>query len=803
MLRSLHEAPGLGPRRVHAGACCLLLLAVSLVSGMLAGCGKSYRGFFGPNTPPSVTLTSGPVDTLTDSLSWIVDIAWTANDPDGRVDHFEYTVDPPTMKQAALAQSETLWVSTTENRVTIRFRASRANTLGPGGTSNDFHVFALRAFDDRGGVSPLLVRAFYAYTVAPDLAILSPIPNRLLQVVVPAPFRVSWAGDDPDGAGSRAPESYRMRLLDLDDPENTVYLFDPDSLRRIAVATDWADWRRIGGDTTSLVLDDLALVANSHWLLALVAVDEAGAVTPYMSLDQNLLRFTVGSAGLTIHVFSPYLDFTSAPNTFVSVPVEAPAGRVLTFRWDALPPPGRRIVGTRWLLDGDISDETPRTDEATDWSHWSRFVLGIGTATFGPLAAGAHTLYIDARDDFGGRGLVWLRITCVDVPLDRELLVVDDTRLEADKFGVTGCPFVYTQPWPSAAELDTFLYARGGVPWRCARDPAGALSPAGLLAGFKFDTLGTRLGLEDPAAAVTLFRLGQYRHVLWLVDGLSATYGAGQGSTFGPITALRAMSAPGRISTLASYVSAGGQVWLAGGGAAYASLINFNRTDNDGAGVLFTFDDGELGPGRPMYDHAHVRSALGVGNSSAEPQRSLAARGGWSGHGPLGTLSAPDYSRLPVAMRFKTPDTDPIPPTRLANQGGLYYRSNTRNEYVAAPNEITEDMDPDPAVARIESTLDTLYEVNSTLLLTSPAPVMLYYHGRDNVPFVFTGFDLWSWTRDDCQALVDFVLVDLWGLNRTGPSTAAARATGGPRGARRPGPRSDGWHRLDPPRARP
>ena len=27
--------------------------------------------------------------------------------------------------------------------------------------------------------------------------------------------------------------------------------------------------------------------------------------------------------------------------------------------------------------------------------------------------------------------------------------------------------------WPSASELDTFLFARGGVPWRQAKNPAG------------------------------------------------------------------------------------------------------------------------------------------------------------------------------------------------------------------------------------------------------------------------------------------------------------------------------------------
>jgi hypothetical protein len=43
---------------------------------------------------------------------------------------------------------------------------------------------------------------------------------------------------------------------------------------------------------------------------------------------------------------------------------------------------------------------------------------------------------------------------------------------------------------------------------------------------------------------------------------------------------------------------------------------------------------------------------------------------------------------------------------------------------------------------------------------------------------MFSGFDIWSFTRSDCQALVDFVLQDVWGLGRSAPvppAHAAAR----------------------------
>ena len=94
-----------------------------------------------------------------------------------------------------------------------------------------------------------------------------------------------------------------------------------------------------------------------------------------------------------------------------------------------------------------------------------------------------------------------------------------------------------------------------------------------------------------------------------------------------------------------------------------------------------------------------------------------------------------------------------------------------------APNSIVENFGPSGG-ERLESALDTLYEVSSTQLCVSPAPAMLYYHGRENTPFVFTGFDLWSWSRADCQALVDFVLGDIWKLPKSGAAARPASASG-------------------------
>lgn len=755
-----------------------LVLAAACV--LATGCDKGVS-FLRTNTPPTIELTSGPIDTLSSPLHWIVEIAWTAHDPDGSIDHFEYAVDPPTLKQARFALADTVWTNTTENRVTVRFRATVPDTLGfPGATASSFHVFVLRAVDNRGGRSPNIVRAFYATTVAPDAQITSPRPSALLEALVPVPFTVHWTSDDPDGEGDRRPAFHRVRFLDLADPEAQRFRYDPDSLLRLGAATDWMGWHVVAGDTTSFPIDTPP--AGGEGLFAVVAVDAAGATTPYLTFDRNFLRYRTtlpDVEGPRIHIVSHFIDYTYPSGGWFLDPARQINVEIgphpLEFHWDGIPAPGRRLHASRWMLDGDPLDDTPRLSP-NDLAHWSEWLPPVSSAQLPALPVGVHLLYVELRDDFGDRSLAIIGLGVIVPTLERELLVVDDTRLEVDKFHTPGTPNTYTSPWPSATELDTFLFARGGYPWRGTKNPAtGVISEPGLLAGYSRDSLGTRLGLENPASGVTLDRLSGYRHVLWIVDDRVAAF-FGPPEQLLPITALEAMSGPGIPNTLSAYVMLGGQVWLAGGGAAFASLRRFDvGRNNEGASIVVSSQEGELGPGRLMYDIAHVRSSMNFTRTAHEPSRSGAAVGGWSGHGPSGTLAAPDYPKLPPVLRLRTPATDPMPPTRLASQTSLYYLTNTAKEFVLGPNIIVEDMDPDPEVARLESTLDTLYEAPNPLTPGANGPVMLYYHGRDNAPFVFTGFDLWTWKRADCQALVDFVLGDIWGLAKSGVASTPAR----------------------------
>src|SRR5262249_8482052 len=202
-----------------------------------------------------------------------------------------------------------------------------------------------------------------------------------------------------------------------------------------------------------------------------------------------------------------------------------PAGRLhaqwpvtlpVTLEWTCTPGPGAIVTGFRWGLDlARLDDETPRSDEDTDLAHWSRWGLdqqaALPAERFGPGAR--RTFYLEARDNAGNLSLGAIDLSVVGAGLERDLLVVDDTRFLRDT-RVGACVAAPRGPWPTAAELDTFLVATGGVAWMCY--PAGVKSAPGILKGYRYDSLAT-YGVSPPT--LTLEKLLHYRHILWIVNG--------------------------------------------------------------------------------------------------------------------------------------------------------------------------------------------------------------------------------------------------------------------------------------------
>jgi hypothetical protein len=504
----------------------------------------------------------------------------------------------------------------------------------------------------------------------------------------------------------------------------------------------------------------------------------------------EMLVTGAGTNGPILTMYDEYFNYTYAsgsndPTRYVDVQV--PGGIPLTFRWSAQAARGGTIDWYRWVLDlADLSDETPRSNEQTDWYHWSQRSAQTTSATIGPFnpppgGRQVHFLYIQTQDLDGNYSLGVVRFFVIPRVFSDEnsLLIVDDTRLLPDQAVSTpdpAHPDSLAPPagsWPSAAELDTFLLARGGVRYRMT--PDGTLSPPGIFAGYHFDTVSTRFIQSNGMPygnVMPLALLEQYRHVIWLVDFNSAT---GVNPVLG--TGLLAqMSWWGTENTLAAYIKQGGQVWLAGGWACTATMLPWNNRANDSdppAGV-FKFSSTpvpgrppELVPGRFMFDIVHWQSEIYVAPSQSAVLRWTGSGGGW-----------PDYGLLPTQLGSKTAANDPVPPFRSLSSFLTAARVHNL-EYLSMPNSIL-----DGAGASI---LDTLMIAQGEPQPPSPPSpyvpaCMTYYHGADSGGLLFSGFDLWTYTRPDLIALADFVLQQVWGLSRD--PTPRAPATGPPMAGR-------------------
>lgn len=720
----------------------------------LGGCGKGrYVGALPANQRPELELTQAPAST-SEPYFYAYELRWAGFDADGVVDHYLYCVDPPTVTGV-----DTPWVATTENRRTFLFRANQVDSAGAR-TGHAYHTIVLKAVDDGGLASAPVHRSFDAYTITPTVEILSPIPNKLFTPTFGSGFRILWQGDDPDGRTSRTPLQYKWKVFEDggEIPLLTV-LLQPDTLRR-RYGPNFAGWDSVPGTVTSLDLRDLT---EGLKLAVLVAFDEAGAFSPVFSLDDNMLLFNVSYSSargpvLTLSNEFLYYKYEKAtysldPTTFIRA--EFPADTPLNFYWSGAVHAGTFVSGYRWKLDGDVADQTPRANEATDvsrWSRWSPLTTSCTVPAIVPPAgqfSETHFFYLEARDNEGQTSLAVVQFDAIRPRFDKRLLIVDDTRYKLDSRLASGALAPPSGAWPTAAELDTFLYAVGGRPW--TGYPAGTLSPPGLFAGYDFDTLGTRY---QPGGLVTLGQLGRYREIVWLVDGKSATNLNPVDYPRDPMPFLHHVSYPGRSNPLTVWVKQGGKAWLMGGGIATCMQREWEKYGT--SSLVFSYADSELVQGRFMFDLAHWRSEITIG-LGRQAGRSTAGQRPWPG--------MPDYGALPALLSEKTAATDPIAtyaPNRT-NQSD-YYQSVFTAEVLTRANTITEDVDPGVG-ENLQPALDTLYATNGGAV-GSGKPMMTLYHGSEHAPLVFSGFPLWYFKRSQAIPVADFVLERFWGLPR-------------------------------------
>lgn len=733
-------------RRAESGK--LVFLVAWLVIAATSCQNRGMMGTLIPNQRPLVRITEAPI-AGSDPSSYVREISWTGSDPDGRVMGYRYAIDPP-----SLAGSDTAWIATADNRGVFTFRSDSVAD----GRGHRFHTFAVVAIDDHGAKSAPAHVSFDATTLAPTVVIVSPIPSALIVRGVGPTFRISWNGSDPDGLDSKLPAGYRWKVFTQSSvPSVDQIRANPDTISSL-YAPSFVQWDSLPGDATTLVLRDLN--PGQTYLFAIIAIDLAGAWSPVLSLYENLLLVRADPAatqGPLVTLYNSTFQFAFKAGGIQLEPalwpwIDYASEFPIVVQWTAAPTSGAFVRGARWAVDIEsVVDESPRSDETTDIRHWSRWSTATSIQISGLVPppgapSESHRFYLEVEDDTGALSLVGMHLTVVRSTFSRDILIVDDTFFRRDRLAAGGCVLPPAFAWPTAAELDTFLFAVGGMPWKCY--PAETVSPPGLFLGYDFDTIGTH---TSPLSSFSLAMLGRFRNIVWMVDGQSALDNdLSFNSPLAPMPLFRHFAGPGVQHPLGLWLQQGGRLWLMGGGASYASLRDYDVPG--GLQGVFSSSNGELAPGRFMYNFAHWRSEVQT-YRSIQARRSARALGNWPG--------APDYSQMPSALTQKSLATDPLPPLRSA---GDFYGSTYFAEFLTMPNAILERA-PETTGDPFYSTLDTLYETVGGASGTG-RPVMTLYHGAEHGQVLFSGFPLWYFRRSQAIELTDFVLQRLWGLSR-------------------------------------
>lgn len=266
-----------------------LRVALLLAAAAFCGCGTSVHGVLAPDQRPILTITSGPIERA--PTSYDVRLDWFATDPDGYVTRVEYAADPPVV-------GDTAWVTATRSSAQFTFRTDTPDSLLPPLGSpiiaRSYHTVVLRAFDNAGLACAPVSRSFTATSIAPSTTITSPPPTREIAVSTPTSLLIEWRGTDPDGSGLKLPVRYAYKLVMASDinPANPNAI--PADLVQTYFGQDagtgFATWKSVGGDTSSVQLDDLT--PSITYYFAIVAFDETGRSSRASTSTRTCSRFT-------------------------------------------------------------------------------------------------------------------------------------------------------------------------------------------------------------------------------------------------------------------------------------------------------------------------------------------------------------------------------------------------------------------------------------------------------------------------------------------------------------------------------
>ncbi len=553
-----------------------ILISVMIISFlaaavMLAGCSDGvYTGNRNENEAPELWLSSGPVEG--DTTGYQVHFYWSGWDPDGEIDFFEFKVvdgDPIGFDPAVLMEE---WPKTWGHDSVFSVPADenpRPWEENPLYTKYDkTHTFFIRAVDLDGKRSELAYRSFTAWTLAPTIKIERPIgTSRTYSTVI----TFGWTGIDPiDGPNNKQdPDSIRYLWSQVVNKEG---IYDPSfniiadlNLNPEDYEAMWSPWifYRAEGDSgrETMLGDDEILELNRSHIFALMAKDDAGAVTSVFQKDRNVRQFLVSfKSGPLLNVSELYLG----SNKFLGpdmnyVQTDLPPGVPLNFNWTATAEDyGGEIQSYRYGWDIQQIDDPSQWDVIA-----SPFIKTAEPKTY---YSGVHRFLVEVVDN--GQKITYgkIEITIIPFSMERNLLWVDD-------YPLGGYIPLMTDPSEEAHDMFWVDICRRTPDFRVDRDVYDVSS--------------------QNAKPPEMWQIGQYANIIW-------TYSSSISTAWRKVIPFTPESMVGTGTQLTvNYLS----LFLAKGG----HLLTSGRADRSG-GLIDAFVQPPLLPASFKFDMAGTTS---------------------------------------------------------------------------------------------------------------------------------------------------------------------------------------------------
>ncbi len=536
------QAPGF--RGAATAAAALAALAA------FASCDESlYTGTIKPNVPPTIKLTSGPLEG--DTTAYAIDFSWVGNDKDGTIDHYEFAMSAgdPIGFDPADTTGPDQWTKTRATDSLFRFTADEE--AGDIWFSTKYytlyektHTFFVRAIDDRGGCSETAYRSFTAQTLAPFAVI--DLPRSFLPgqtQIMPPIVRFQWHCLDPIDTPWNTQQADSVRYLLTPYDRSTIEKLNVEPATFEEYWSRWKSYDAPGDSGIATVIgDDEMLSKMSSYVFAVQAKDDAGAVTAVFDPAMNVRIFAIlQSAGPELRVSEPYLGWWQYIGIDNRTEVfRLPAGFVVRFSWSAdASSYGGEIASYRY--GWDIVDLNDPGEWAIDPNP---FVKSAPPVSF---ASGVHTLYIEAVDNNGAATMAQMEINIFALNMTRNLLWIDDF-YSTDTFQQVNYGF------PTETEHDTFWLAI------CYRT-----------VGFSPD-IDVYDSAQRGALPPDIELLWRYKNIIWSYSSLDEVNAWDNMVRFIPeswITSSTTLT----FNFLSYYMASGGHIWTEGKSDKQGGLI--------------------------------------------------------------------------------------------------------------------------------------------------------------------------------------------------------------------------------------